>query len=158
MLEYFIIFIGIGFIVSVIVDQSDSVPTESIFGIFILISIVWAIVSGLVWGFAAFGELSLGFLLYIILQKILTFIFENMHWFIIGGLVILFSGMYINSEYPEFFKTKNQPHYNVYDQNRFNFSKIKYNTSYSNDYDCDYIAKHGPDTSSEESWYVDNCM
>jgi len=56
MLAYFIGFIVIGFILGLFIKDVEKVGP-----IIFVISILWGLASGPIWGFAAFGELSLGF-------------------------------------------------------------------------------------------------
>ena len=64
MLMYFIAFTVIGFIIGAYVqDIGKAMP------IIIMASILWGLIYAPVWGLATLGELSLGFYIYMIINK-----------------------------------------------------------------------------------------
>jgi len=64
MLMYFIVFSIIGFGIGVIVkDIEKAIP------IIMIISGVWGLIHAPIWGLATFGELSLGFYIYMMNMK-----------------------------------------------------------------------------------------
>ena len=64
MLMYFIIFTVSGFIVGLLVkDINKAIP------IIVASSILWGLVNAPIWGLATLGELSLGFFIYLMINK-----------------------------------------------------------------------------------------
>lgn len=100
MLEYFILFIVIGFVMSLILDYNDA-KIETGISIFIMVAIIWGFSSGIIWGFAALAELFIGALLYSLVFLIYEFIYENRIKFIFGGIIVIIAGGYVYNSYPQ---------------------------------------------------------
>lgn len=64
MLIYFIIFTASGFIIGKLVKDINNAIT-----IIIVASIIWGLVKAPIWGLATLGELSLGFFIYLMLNR-----------------------------------------------------------------------------------------
>lgn len=58
MLEYFIIFVTVGFILGKVTYKENIAIT-----IIIFISVFWGITYAPIWGFASLGEMSLGYII-----------------------------------------------------------------------------------------------
>ncbi|GIT99702.1 hypothetical protein TSL6_02090 [Sulfurovum sp. TSL6] len=67
MLMYFIIFTVIGFIIGSLVKDINKT-----IAIIIVVSILWGLVNEPIWGLVTLGEISLGFFVYLIINKKLT--------------------------------------------------------------------------------------
>ncbi len=59
MLHYFIIFTSIGLVLGFALKDKQETAISIIIGI----SVIWGLTNAIIWGFATFGELMLGFVI-----------------------------------------------------------------------------------------------